>query len=142
MQAVLDAFRLAAPEAMLVVAACSLLCVVPFLESGEQSRRIGLRKWCGFFSLTVLLVAWLLSARQSTTAPIDLAHSFFRHDSLTWFVQMIGFSAGVLLLLLSWNQIGDERAVEFHACLLLNVDRKSTRLNSSHSSVSRMPSSA
>ena len=46
------------------------------------------------------------------------------------------YSAGVKLM---WRQHWHPAFAESHGCL---VDRKSTRLNSSHEFVSRMPSSA
>ena len=51
------------------------------------------------------------------------------------------FSVGILLLF-GWGQVLGEGQTTYSRLVLRAGDRKSTRLNSSHSSVSRMPSSA
>src|SRR2546430_10781959 len=71
-------------------------------------------------------------------------------DRLALLIKAIALAGGAVLVLLSWNEVPDRHAAEYHACLLIIVaglcltgsanelvpDRKSTRLNSSHSQIS------
>ena len=62
-------------------------------------------------------------------------------SGITWSISIIGLVVLIrtLLIPLFVRQIKSQRAL---TALQPEIDRKSTRLNSSHSSVSRMPSSA
>ena len=58
-----------------------------------------------------------------------------------YFIQHIAVGTGILGLILIWNWLGNgflHNSLGF----VVGIDRKSTRLNSSHVSESRMPSSA
>lgn len=118
-EAITGSIKLALPEAVLILSACLLFLVGPFVPvraSGgrHQSRNL----WGGWAALTLLLalVVWLLAADVQVS---NLAASAFRQDLMASFVRGLGLAAGGVLLLLSWDQFRDEVAAECHACLLL-----------------------
>jgi len=42
-------------------------------------------------------------------------------DNLTWLIRIVSLVGGALLVLLSWDELPDDQAAEFHACLLIIV---------------------
>src|SRR5436190_14458365 len=85
------------------------------MVSGAGQAAPGLRHRCGFMSLTGLCVAWVIWIYDGA-ATID--GSLFRIDHLVWFTRGLSLTAGLLLVLVMWNQIEDSHAGEAHACLL------------------------
>jgi NADH-quinone oxidoreductase subunit N len=104
------------PEILLLVTACVLFCVGPFIinDSGESAP--GLRHRWGFVSLVGLCVAWLVWFRGGTEL-VD--GTLFRIDHLVWYTRGLSLSAGILLVLVLWNQIDDNHSAEAYACLLV-----------------------
>lgn len=100
------------PELVLVVAGCVLFLGAAF--------RSGRHLWGGF-ALASLFAAGLLAWLYSPMPSADLAASLFRHNALAEFTRWLGLAGGLVLLLASWNQIGDRHAAEYHACLLLII---------------------
>jgi len=109
-QSIIDGYRLILPEVVLVAAACVLFTGAAFVNRRTL--------WAGVALVGVLAaggVWWFV-------LPVEIASpsaSLFRHDYLTWFAKGLGLAGGLVLLLLSWNQVSDQRAGEYHACLLL-----------------------
>ncbi len=126
MQSLVDAIQLVLPEVLLIAAACVL-----FLAAAFRASR-GLGGGLALLALAAAAVVWWLSRDAlverttgeqllSSGEKVNLFVSLFRQDALTWFVKGVALAAGVVLVLLSWNQIGDRLAAEYHACLLLIV---------------------
>jgi len=103
-------FTLAAPEAFLLAVAC-LIYLGGTLRPSRQL-------W-GSVSLLALALAGLIyglagpfSGGKPTDSPI-LA------DSLSLYVKVIAWIGGAVFVLLSWEELRDDVAAEFHACLLI-----------------------
>ena len=100
--------------------------------------------WAAFLGFVGLMLALDLGVFKKS----DQAPTF--KEAVAWCVVWISLAAGFAFLLSAWR--GPEDAELFVGGYVLELalsvdnlfilDRKSTRLNSSHSSVSRMPSSA
>jgi NADH-quinone oxidoreductase subunit N len=107
---------LVVPEILLLVTACVLFCVGPFMidDSGESPP--GLRHRWGFVSLVGLCVAWMVWFRGGVE-PIE--GTLFHVDHLVWYTRGLSLSAGILLVLILWNQIDDNHSAEAYACLLV-----------------------
>ena len=125
-------------------------CAKNFLESSRTVWVIGAVILC-FFALTNL--PWQLDdydqAQQAFTSfeMIKECHWFFQrtpHELIAQKPPLVGWvSAAIFAITQSWDIAW--RLPSFLAAVLLAtilLDRKSTRLNSSHSGESRMPSSA
>src|SRR5215212_7285785 len=106
------------PEILLLVTACVLFCVGPFMinESGESAP--GLRHRWGFVSLIAICVAWMVWYRGGSPS---VEGTLFRIDHLVWYTRGLSLSAGILLVLILWNQIDDNHSAEAYACLLVIV---------------------
>ncbi|MGE3806888.1 MAG: NADH-quinone oxidoreductase subunit N, partial [Gemmataceae bacterium] len=110
------AFSLALPEIMMIATAC-----VMFL--GGTFRK-GRDLW-GLFGLLGLALG-LLALKHS---PIEgaLPNSEFIYasplfyDRLAFLIKGIAIVGGVLLVLFSWQEVSDDLAAEYHACILLIV---------------------
>ncbi len=99
----------------MLATACALFVVGPLAvsETGETAR--GFRHRCGFMSLVGLCVAllvWLHEGRAIVDGPL------FHVDHLVWYVRGLSLCAGVLLVLVMWNQVGNSHVAEAQACLL------------------------
>lgn len=115
MQDLLQALRLVIPELVLLGTVCLTLFAAPFLVSDRGTAANGLRHRWAVLSLLGLLVAgwfwWSEVPQASASGP-------FRLDGLTWVVRGMTLAAGVILLLIVWNQADDARAAETLASLL------------------------
>lgn len=106
------AFRFIVPEATLVGAACVL-----FVFSTMKTSR----QMAGTLALAGLVFAaiahFIVTVPSDTVATVTPVLS----DSLAMFVRILALIAGVIILLSAWNEPGDERACEYHACLLCAI---------------------
>jgi NADH-quinone oxidoreductase subunit N len=103
------------PEIILIAMACILFCAGPFVVGDAGDSSPGVRHRWGFLSLIGLVVAWIVWYQEGLTA-VD--GSLFHIDHLVWFTRGLSLSAGVLLVLIMWNQVEDDHSAEVHACLL------------------------
>lgn len=110
-----DAIELVLPEVALLATVCVMLFGSAFLVSDRGEAQAGLRHRWGWLALTGLSVALYLWW-YSTPQPLDLGP--FRCDELTWYVRGLNLAAGLILVLLNWNQADDSRAGENQAFLL------------------------
>lgn len=103
------------PEIILLATACVLFFFGPFAVNDAGEATSGLRRRWGLLSLIGVGVAWACWF-AGETAPAN--GTLFHLDSLTWYVRGLSFTAGLLLILVMWNQIDDSHAAEAYACLL------------------------
>lgn len=104
-------FRQAVPEMVLIAAACALFLGGTF--------RAGRHLW-GTVALASLAVAALLAWTGGPLAsPQTEPTAVLAADHLASFTRAVALVGGAVLLLLSWNEVGDDQAAEFHACLLI-----------------------
>jgi NADH-quinone oxidoreductase subunit N len=114
---VVDSFRLVVPEMILVLTACVLFVGATF----RANRHV----W-GVVALVGLLVAGGLLAAVDYHFPATLerAAAFagpLIADPLALMIKVLALATGVVLLLLSWNQVPDRYAAEYHGCLLVII---------------------
>jgi NADH-quinone oxidoreductase subunit N len=103
------------PEIILLGTACVLFVFGPFMISDGGESAPGLRHRWGFVSLVGIGVAWIVWFHGGT----ELAEgTLFRIDHLVWYTRGLSLSAGILLVLVLWNQIDDNHSAEAYACLL------------------------
>lgn len=103
------------PEIVLGLAACAL-----FLAATFNARRTT----CGLLALLALAAAaFTLTRLPADATPLDVrtyaAPVLF--TPLAMFFRILALATGALLVLLGWNEGGDDHAGEYHACLLLLV---------------------
>ncbi len=106
---------LVVPELILLATACAMFLLGPFLVTDGGEASPGLRHRWGLVSLIGLCVAWMVWFHGGTAT---LDGTLFRIDQLAWFTRGLSLSAGILLVLVLWDQIDDSHAAETHACLL------------------------
>jgi NADH-quinone oxidoreductase subunit N len=106
---------LVVPEILLLVTACVLFCVGPFMINDSGESPPGLRHRWGFVSLVGLVVAWMIWFHGGTE---EVQGTLFHIDHLVWYTRGLSLSAGVLLVLVLWNQIDDNHSAEAFASLL------------------------
>ncbi len=103
------------PELVLLATMCVMFVGGPLLVSDSGQAAPGLRHRWGALSVISLAVAWAIWFGSSP----DLQQgSLFQIDQLVWYARGVSLSAGILLALVMWNQLGDAYAAEGHACLL------------------------
>jgi NADH-quinone oxidoreductase subunit N len=103
------------PEILLLVTACVMFLFGPFMinDSGESAP--GLRYRWGCVSLLGLAVAWMIWFHGGNE---EVQGTLFHIDHLVWYTRGLSLSAGVLLVLVLWNQIDDNHSAEAYASLL------------------------
>jgi NADH-quinone oxidoreductase subunit N len=109
-------FQVLGPEIILGLAACVLFVGATF----RASRRL----W-GSVALVALALAGLtlcltLPATMARK-PAEVFASALLFDPLALLIKVIALAAGVVLVLLSWDEVPDKQAGEYHGCLLLIV---------------------
>jgi len=110
-----QAIGLIVPEVVLLGTVCLMLFAAPFLVSDRGTAAPGLRHRWGALSLVSLLLA---GGCWWTSIPQPVGTGPFRLDELAWLVRGLSLSAGLLLVLITWNQADDGRAAETQASLL------------------------
>ena len=113
-QALIDWVPLVLPEALLVAAACVL-----FLGGLFRANR---NMWgtCALAALGLAgLVLWQLP--EGPTDRYTLFAAPVLCDHLALFVRVLALAGGAVLVLLSWNEVPDQQAADYHACLLIVV---------------------
>lgn len=109
-------FRFIGPEAELLVVACVL-----FL--GGTIRRGSRHIWGGvaLAGLAAAAVTAFVGPGPAATNDLVSTVSPIWPDSLAEFTRGLALAGGALLVLLSWDEVPDAVAAEYHACLLLIV---------------------
>jgi NADH-quinone oxidoreductase subunit N len=106
-----DVFRYLVPEAVLLVVACVL-----FLGAtcGCGNRRV----W-GTVALAGLLAAAVAAFFGPARSDLVPTISPIWPDTLATFTRILALVGGAILVLVSWDEVPDAVAGEFHGCLLL-----------------------
>lgn len=116
-QALADTFRHLLPEVVLCIASC-----VVFLGGTFRANR-HLWGWVTLlsFGLGVAALAYVSHFERPTGLQREVAlyATPVIFDDLANFIRLIAYLGGVVLLLLSWNEVPDRQAADHHACLLL-----------------------
>src|SRR5262249_51707056 len=107
-----DVFTLTVPEAFLLALAC-----VIYLGGTVYANR---HLWASV-ALGGLAVAFVLAWNRLPSGKILPAVSPLWFDELADLVRMTAYFGGALLLLLFWEEVNDERAADFHACVLILI---------------------
>ena len=114
-QALNQVFAKVVPEIVLLAAACVLFVGAVF----ATNRHV----WAGF-SLFALAAAGLAQAVTPAGVGDRLAEVYAAPiyvDGLAHLIRGIALVAGVVLVLVSWNEVPDRQAAEYYACLLIIV---------------------
>lgn len=109
-------FRLVVPEAVLGLAACAL-----FVGGTFRANR---HLWAGVALSALIIAGWALCFTASPGEADDAAAAAVSPlllDRLALLIKGIALVSGVVLVLLSWNEVPDGQAADYHACLLLTV---------------------
>ena len=104
------------PEIILLAAMCALFLGGPLLVTDAGDAAPGLRHRWSILSLAALGIAWVVWFGGDPAAAHEGA--LFQVDTLVWYTRGLALSAGILLVLILWNQVDDGYAAEAHACLL------------------------
>jgi len=112
-----DSFRLILPEMVLGLTACVL-----FLGATVWGNR---HLWGGVAILGLLVAAGLIAVCDWTYPP-DLKSAAvvagpLAGDALARMIKILAVATGIVLVLLSWNDVPDGQAAEYHACLLVII---------------------
>jgi NADH-quinone oxidoreductase subunit N len=109
-----EVFRLVVPEAALVGTACVLFVLSTFKLNRATAGSISL---AGFGLASILHFAgtpFQIAGDMTTVAPA-------LGDRLAMFIRLTAFVTGAVLVLLSWDEPGDNRACDYYACLLIAI---------------------
>jgi len=111
-QTIADYWKLVLPEIALLSVA-----VIMFLGSLYSQRRVW---WAvvslGGFGLAVGL--WVLERKGGLSGELVLSASLFASDSWRWLLRGLSYGAGVLFILILWNQAPGERVAELLASVI------------------------
>jgi NADH-quinone oxidoreductase subunit N len=109
-------FRFIVPEAVLLVVACVLFI-------GGTVRRGNRHVWGGvaLVGLAIAAVAAVVGPGPAAAKDLVSTVSPIWPDSLAMFTRILALAGGALLVMLSWDEVPDAVAGEFHGCLLLIV---------------------
>lgn len=109
-------FRFVVPEVVLLAFACIL-----FL--GGTVRRGNRHVWGGvaLAGLAAATIAAIIGPGPAASSELIPTVSPIWPDTLAEFTRVLALAGGALLVLLSWDEVPDTVAGEFHACLLLIV---------------------
>ena len=115
--ALLGSYRFILPEIVLGVAACVIYLAGTF--------RAG-RNLFGGLALLGLACAGLAlglnAGARYDSAEVARAGTYAGpvvHDGLALFIKLIALGGGAILVLLSWNELPERQAADYHACLLI-----------------------
>ena len=108
-----DVFRLIVPEIILFAGACVLFIGATF--------RGGRDRWASVAIAAVVLAGLALWYLNASTVPISSKAASVVLDSFALFVKVFALAGGLVLILMSWNEVPDRHAAEYHACLLLII---------------------
>jgi NADH-quinone oxidoreductase subunit N len=113
----LDSFRLLLPEGALCLAACAL-----FLGGTVRANR---HLWAGVALIGLVVAGILLLVSDSTYSPdlrdVAVYSGPLAGDALARMLKWLALATGAVLVLLSWNEVPDSSAAEYHACLLVII---------------------
>ncbi len=115
-----DVFRQLVPECILGGSACVLFLGATF------RRDRNLWGWVALLALAGTALALLAGPQPSVPTNADAASaqlfgSPFYFDGLAQWIRWISLAGGVLLVLCSWDDIPDDHAAEYHACVLVLI---------------------
>jgi NADH-quinone oxidoreductase subunit N len=113
--AIANSFALVWPEAILLLAACVLFLGGTF--------RPGRNLWGGaaLAALAIAAIAVLTKPPITSLGRADLYAGPLVLDKLAFYVKLLAVASGAILMLFTWNQVAEQWAAEFQACLLLVV---------------------
>ena len=114
------------------------------LPTTQFAYRKGLGTCDALLSMSHTLQSALESGQEARIVQIDFSAAFDRvnHQGILQKLCSVGIWGSVLSMILFLSDQSQHIMVDCCRSKLINIDRKSTRLNSSHSAKSRMPSSA
>jgi NADH-quinone oxidoreductase subunit N len=117
MSSFLQTLQSQAPEILLIGVACLQFLIGPFLltEGQPVSRRVG-RAWAVISLLAFLAALGVWRLFPSSISPV-VVHS----DALAWFGRGVSILAGIVLVLINWDEVSDAMSAEFHGMLLLII---------------------
>src|SRR5262249_41088888 len=113
--AIANSFALVWPEAILILAACLLFLGGTFRHSRDLWGAAAL------VALAVAAFAVLAKPPSTSVSRADLYAGPLVLDKLAYYVKVLALASGAILVLFSWNQVAEQWAAEYHACLLLAV---------------------
>lgn len=117
-RALVDFFPQLLPEGILVAVAC-----IVFLGA---TARAGRNLWY-FVSLGALAAGVLLILAQGPPLPGSGSNrpetfaSPVLFDNLTWFIRLLAFGGGLVLVLFSWSEVPERQSADFLGCLLVTI---------------------
>jgi len=118
-EAINSCFKLIVPEIILAFVACVLFVGASFRVSRHVWGTVALVGLVGAGIALVFTPLLHWTSLEGAQASIDAAP--FNMDTLGWYIKAVALVGGAVLVLCSWNEVPDQQAGEYHACLLLTV---------------------
>ncbi|HXY37729.1 MAG TPA: NADH-quinone oxidoreductase subunit N [Planctomycetaceae bacterium] len=117
MHAFVQNVRSQLPELLLIGVACLQFLIGPFLvtEGRPVSRSLG-RFWAA-----VSLAAFIGAIALWYVYPSYPSPGVVQSDALAWFGRGVSILAGIVLVLINWDEVDDALSAEFHGVVLLMV---------------------
>ncbi len=113
--ALINVFSLVIPEAILGLAACILFLGATFRADRHLWAAVA------FLAIVVAGLALYYGPGEQASDTDSLYTASLVLDPLALVIKAIALTGGAVLVLLSWNEVPDRHAAEYHACLLLIV---------------------
>ncbi|HEV3449461.1 MAG TPA: NADH-quinone oxidoreductase subunit N [Gemmataceae bacterium] len=113
-EALMGVFRYLVPELILGSAACILFVGATF--------RADRHLWAAFSLITLLgagVAAWYSPHSELTAGTIYAGPIYV--DALACFIKALALAGGVVLVLMSWDEVPDRQAAEYYACLMIII---------------------
>jgi len=113
--ALADLYRYLGPEMVLAAFSCLIFLGGTFRASRHIWGAVALLGLAASFAALVLgPQTWTSTENHSFIAPVMF-------DGFAQFVRGLAILSGAVLVLLSWDQLSDETASDYHACLLILI---------------------
>lgn len=114
-RALVEFFPRLFPEAILVAAAC-----FAFLGATMRASR-NIWYLVSLGSLTVGLLIVLGQETVTGSVRLETLASPVVFDNLAWFIRVLAFGGGFLLVLFSWSEVPERQSADFLGCLLIAI---------------------
>lgn len=108
-----NSFALLVPEAILLAGACILFLGGLF--------RAGRSLWAvvALAALAIAGAAWWMKLPANPRMNAEIYAASLYLDPLAWWSKGIAIASTLVLVLLSWSQVPERQAADYHACILL-----------------------
>ena len=117
--ALVESYRFILPEIVLAGVACVIFLLSTFRTSRHVAAALALIGLAG--AAVALGLCVNVGYDSDAIAQAGVYAGPIAHDALAILIKAIALGGGAILVLISWNEVPDRQASDYHACLLIIV---------------------